>query len=149
MNSPTPVYVGFWLRFLAFLVDSVVVLPIVVAIIIGLYQHSGNWLSMLMAGAENFWVNYGIPAAFTLLFWLIKSATPGKMVASAIIVDADTLQKPEPWQLIVRYLGYYISAIFLCLGFVWIALDSRKQGWHDKLARTVVIRRGPSTANTP
>jgi len=26
------------------------------------------------------------------------------------------------------------------LGLVWVAFDRRKQGWHDKLAGTVVIR---------
>ncbi len=39
-----------------------------------------------------------------------------------------------------RYLGYFASTIPLCLGFLWIAFDKRKQGWHDKLAGTVVIR---------
>ncbi|UTF59527.1 RDD family protein [Gilvimarinus sp. DA14] len=141
MAPQQPRYVGFWRRFIAFLVDSLVILPILIAITMGLYRHSGDWLAMLMASAENFWVNYGLPAAFTLLFWLLKSATPGKMIVDAVIVDATTLQKPTPWQLLIRYLSYYISAFFLLLGFVWIALDSRKQGWHDKLAGTVVIER--------
>ncbi|MDO3387856.1 RDD family protein [Gilvimarinus sp. SDUM040013] len=140
MTVNTPIYTGFWLRFLAFIVDSLVVTPIVIAVAIGLYQHSGDWFSMLLASAKNPWLNYGVPAAFTLIFWLIKSATPGKMLLGAVIVDAITLQKPARWQLVVRYLGYYLSALPLFLGFIWIALDPKKQGWHDKLARTLVIQ---------
>jgi uncharacterized RDD family membrane protein YckC len=47
---------------------------------------------------------------------------------------------------IVRYLGYYVSAIPLLLGFVWVAFDERKQGLHDKLAGTFVVR---DTASGP
>lgn len=41
---------------------------------------------------------------------------------------------------LLRYVGYIISAIPFLLGFIWAAFDSRKQGWHDKIAATVVIR---------
>ena len=41
----------------------------------------------------------------------------------------------------IRYLGYYVSAIPFGLGLLWVAFDPRKQGWHDKMAGTVVVRR--------
>ena len=40
----------------------------------------------------------------------------------------------------LRWVGYLISAVVVYLGFIWIAFDGRKQGWHDKIAGTVVIR---------
>ncbi len=51
--------------------------------------------------------------------------------------DADQLTQ----QLIGRYLGYYVSIFALGVGFLWVAFDPRKQGWHDKMAGTVVIRK--------
>jgi len=72
--------------------------------------------------------------------------TPGKIAIGARIVDARTGAKPSTGQLIGRYFGYYVSTIPLFLGLIWVAFDSRKQGWHDKLAGTVVVRdkhRGP------
>jgi uncharacterized RDD family membrane protein YckC len=42
--------------------------------------------------------------------------------------------------LIGRYFAYYLSTILLGLGFLWIIWDPKKQGWHDKLAGTVVVR---------
>ena len=39
----------------------------------------------------------------------------------------------------LRYLGYVISAIPLFLGFIWIAFDKQKQGFHDKIAGTFVV----------
>jgi len=47
---------------------------------------------------------------------------------------------PSLGQAIGRYLAYFVSALVLGLGFIWIAFDTRKQGWHDKLAGTVVVR---------
>lgn len=69
------------------------------------------------------------------------------MAISAVIVDAATGMPASPGQLIGRYFAYFIAIIPLCLGMIWVAFDRRKQGWHDKLAGTVVVRqakRGPT-----
>ena len=85
-------------------------------------------------------LNYVIPPALVLIFWHYRSATPGKIITGLSIVDADTGGKPSWGQFIIRYIAYYISAIPLLLGFIWVAFDQRKQGWHDKIANTVVIK---------
>jgi uncharacterized RDD family membrane protein YckC len=41
---------------------------------------------------------------------------------------------------LLRYVGIILSIIPLFLGLIWAAFDPRKQGWHDKMAQTVVIR---------
>ena len=82
-----------------------------------------------------------LPALLVVAFWVYKSATPGKMVVSAEIVDEKSLGKPSTGQLIVRYIGYYISSFILGLGFLWVAFDKRKQGWHDKIAGTLVVKK--------
>jgi uncharacterized RDD family membrane protein YckC len=55
------------------------------------------------------------------------------------IVDARTGGAPGILQLIVRFLAYFVSALPLYLGFLWAGVDRRKQGWHDKIARTIVV----------
>ncbi len=62
------------------------------------------------------------------------------MAISTKIVDAVSGNAPTNGQMIGRYFAYFISTIPLCLGFLWIAFDKKKQGWHDKLAGTVVVR---------
>jgi uncharacterized RDD family membrane protein YckC len=55
-------------------------------------------------------------------------------------------RSPSTGQLVGRYLAYYVSIIPFMAGILWVAFDPRKQGWHDKLAGTVVVRprrRGP------
>jgi uncharacterized RDD family membrane protein YckC len=135
-------YVGFWLRVGAALVDTILVLCIALPLIVWLY----GWDELVFGSVEGFrptrfTIDWLMPAAATLLFWYFRSATPGKLLIGARIVDAKSGGKPTTAQLVVRYLGYFVSIIPLCLGLVWVAFDARKQGFHDKLARTVVIRR--------
>jgi uncharacterized RDD family membrane protein YckC len=85
-------------------------------------------------------VQWVLPAVAVVAFWLARQATPGKMVIHARIVDADTGGNLSRAQAIKRYLGYYVSLVGLGLGFFSVGWDRRKQGWHDKIARTVVIR---------
>jgi uncharacterized RDD family membrane protein YckC len=85
-------------------------------------------------------VNWVLPAIAVVLFWIYRQATPGKIAIGAQIVDAGTGGKPSTRQLLIRYLGYYVSTIPLFLGLLWVAFDPRKQGWHDKMAGTVVVR---------
>ena len=84
-------------------------------------------------------MSYVFPAVTIILFWTYKQATPGKMLFNSKIVDAKTGEKPSTKQWIIRYIGYIPSALVLLLGFMWVGWDKRKQGWHDKMAGTVVV----------
>lgn len=147
MNSPaptTPAYVGFIMRCVASIIDTVLVIAIIVPL--GWSQLRSAFdparpLSMQGDGLLGFLVNWVLLPAAVVLFWRFRGGTPGKMAIGAEIVDADTLGPASNVQLVVRYLGYFVSTLVFGLGFLWIAWDSRKQGWHDKLARTVVIKR--------
>ena len=135
-----PEYVGFWKRLLAFLIDSVIVGVAVLVIALAVY---GRQYVQLSQGGQTLLfdvlVQGVLPAVAAILFWRYRGATPGKMLFSAKIVDAGTLGPPSTGKLIGRYFAYIVSMIPLFLGFLWIAFDKRKQGWHDKLAGTVVI----------
>jgi uncharacterized RDD family membrane protein YckC len=137
--EPTPVveYVGFGARVGAALIDTLAVMFLVTPLLV--WYFGIGWASA--EGATAFVINWILPGVAVILFWHYKGATPGKMAFSAVVVDARTLAKPSLTQLIVRYAGYYVSAIPLFAGIIWVAFDPRKQGWHDKMANTVVIRK--------
>ncbi len=147
------VYVGFWLRFAAAIIDSIAVTAIILPILLLIYGKGlfaidvdpdlTQTLQNLVPGVGEFIIKYILPAIAVILFWMFKSATPGKMVINAEIVDAKTFGKPSKRQLIGRYLAYYVSIVPFLLGIFWVAFDRRKQGWHDKLAGTVVIEKRP------
>jgi len=134
-------YVGFWPRIGAALIDTLLVLFITVPLVTALYGKQ-YWLSSTwIRGPADFLINWVLPAIAVVLFWVYRQATPGKIAISARIVDAETGEKPSTGQLIGRYFAYYVSIIPFMVGILWVAFDSRKQGWHDKLAGTVVVRR--------
>lgn len=133
-------YAGFWIRVAASLIDTVL-LMIVIAPFLTMIYGADYWRAeAITSGFWDILFNYIFPAAAVILFWIYKSATPGKMALKLTIVDAKTGEKPSKGQLIGRYLGYYVSAIPLLLGLIWVGIDKRKQGWHDKMAGTVVVR---------
>lgn len=138
-----PVYVGFFMRLVASIIDSLLVMAIIVPL---------GWSSLHSAfnpshpfstqsdGLLGFLVNWVLLPAAIVLFWRFRGGTPGKMAIGAQIVDAETLGPPSNLQLVIRYLGYFVSTLVFGIGFLWIIWDGRKQGWHDKLGRTVVIK---------
>ena len=133
-------YAGFWVRTGAAIIDTVLLLIIIGPILTIIYGEQ-YWINE--ASVQGFWdvlLNYILPAVVVIIFWIYKSATPGKMATRLIIVDAKTGAKPSTAQFIGRYLAYFVSMIPLFLGIIWVGIDKRKQGWHDKLAGTVVIR---------
>ena len=144
-------YVGFWARFLSFVVDSAWAM-ILIALIVGVGLSApeidlkeatdpDRAVGVLLQLLPRLGLDLLLIGVAFVLFWMFRSATPGKMLVSAVIVDAKTLGKPSTGQLIGRYLAYYVSTLPLCLGFLWVAFDKRKQGWHDRIAGTLVIKK--------
>ena len=142
-------YAGFWRRLFAFCLDMLMVSSISSAL--GLVLFGPDYLLHLQHGSSLFasdWrillLEQGLPVIWTLGFWMLWMATPGKLLVDCQIVDADSHQRAKTRQLIIRYLAYILSALPLGLGFLWILFDRRKQGWHDKLAHTVVMMQDES-----
>ena len=133
-------YVGFWKRTVAGLVDTFLILLVIFPILIWVYgiEYLNN--EHMEKGSFDFIINYVFPTIAVILLWKYYQATPGKMIFKATIVDAKTGGTPSLRQLIIRYLGYIISTIPLGLGIFWVAFDKKKQGFHDKLANTVVVQ---------
>ena len=136
------VYVGFWARVLASVIDTLCMMMIIVPVLMAVYgdTYLERASTSMFAGPMDFVVQVAFPAAAIIMFWLARGATPGKMVIGARVVDAATLGTLGTGQAILRYVGYYVSTIPLLLGLIWVGFDSRKQGWHDKIAGTLVIK---------
>lgn len=74
-------------------------------------------------------------------YWSTSGQTLGKTMLGLKVVDR-TGSPPATGKAVLRYLGYLISAAIFSLGFVWIAFDQKRQGWHDKIAGTYVVEVG-------
>ncbi len=128
-------YAGFWIRLGAHVIDFVLLLLLIIPLLIAAYgldsiapgKTAGGILDILMTVALSIVV---------IVFWAYRSATPGKIVFHLKIVDAKTGGVLSTRQMIGRVLAYNL----LVVGFLSVALNKQKRGWHDRLAGTVVIK---------
>jgi uncharacterized RDD family membrane protein YckC len=151
-------FAGFWRRFIAYMIDGFIlsVILIVFVIVAGVAYFNGA----MSGSSRDLLVRLSQPktmAMFTTWIWAFPlfmniayftyfhgttGRTPGKMLLGLQVVSANG----EPISYGVAFLrsaGYFVSGFIFCLGYIWIGLDKRKQGWHDKIAGTVVIVREP------
>jgi uncharacterized RDD family membrane protein YckC len=152
-------HVGFLERLIAYLVDYVLLFAIFYAIaaLLGVQAPGFYVEDTVVNGVEGkrYWFYYwaggqesivGNLASFVaaLTYWIgswtLLGATPGKMLLGQQIVHAQTGGRIGFGAAVLRYIGTIISAIPLCLGYLWIIWDAEKQGWHDKIANTRVVR---------
>lgn len=129
-------YAGFWIRVFASIIDTVI-FSIILMPLMMMFGVSSNPEELF--GTTYIMLNLVIIAAVIAL-WAYKGATPGKMVTKIKIVDASTGDNISLGKSIIRYIGYIIGSIPLCLGFFWVAFDHKKQGWHDKMAGSIVVK---------
>ena len=141
-HGQRPVYAGFWRRVAAFLIDSFV---FGLVWMVGLQLLLGPQALMLY-DAVDAPLQSGLLALENLLlflvtagFWVLAGATPGKFLTGCEIRCVATGRRPGPLRATLRYAAYLLSILPLGLGFFWIVWDRRKQGWHDKIAGTVVV----------
>ncbi len=139
-DKPDVKYAGFWVRAGATALDLLLFLLVAVPLLYAIHGRGYLQSDVSDRGLVDFLNMVVLPNLVVPLLWVLCGATPGKLAVSAKIVDAQTGKKPTLRQCLIRLAGYYLSAIPFGLGFIWIAVDRRKQGLHDKLAGTIVIR---------
>ncbi len=134
-------YVGFWPRVGASVLDTILIMVVMYPLLVAVYGWAYFSSEKLIQGPADVLISFVLPAVAVVWLWLKRGSTPGKDAISAKIVDAKTGNAPTFGQSVIRYLGYYVSTCAFGLGLIWVAFDARKQGWHDKMAGTVVVRR--------
>ena len=135
-------YAGFWIRFAACIVDNLIIMIISAPYWFYNYQQMAampvDQMPLYSAGDA---ILHLVIGAAVVWFWVKKGATPGKMLFGLQVRDAKTGQFISVPRALLRYFSYLISSVILCLGLIWVGFDKKKQGWHDKIAKTVVVKR--------
>jgi uncharacterized RDD family membrane protein YckC len=151
-GAPQARYGGFWIRFVAVIIDGIIVsIPVfILGVILGVAaavasNASGNSNS---SGANAATTGVGllveligvvISIGYFIYFWG-RGQTLAMRLFHLRVADATTGQPIGYGRAALRYLGYVLSALVCYIGLIWAAFDSRKQGWHDKIASTVVLQ---------
>ena len=126
-------YMGFWIRFGAAIIDGLV--TSLVASILAFTIRVG---SPTLIPIPISW--FLVPWLYHWLFIGLKGRTLGKMAVGIKVVNAEGSVPGLGDAALREVLGKIVSSIVICLGFLWIIWDGEKQGWHDKIASTHVVR---------
>jgi uncharacterized RDD family membrane protein YckC len=129
-------------RLSSFIVDLIVLSVIYIALIF----LSGDEMGEAMVGSgvgEKLSPVYFIMAAIGIGYYTYffgRGETPGMRLVEIRLVRADGVEPVGLGRGFLRWAGMEISGIVLLLGYAWVLIDKKRQGWHDKIAGTYVVR---------
>ena len=120
-------------RFGAFLVD------LVISVLVGI---AGFVIGLAMGGEGNV-----VNLVFSIGYWIVvlvlvatRGQSPGKMAIGIKIIKTDGRSIGIGTTLLREIIGKFISSIIILLGYIWILFDGQRQGWHDKISGTYVVK---------
>ena len=130
-------------RLASYLVDVVVLSVIYIALI---FLFGVQIEDEATAGGDfstAFYVVYILMAAigigyFTYFFG--NGQTPGMKLVEIKLIRADGVEPVGYKKGFFRWVGMEISGMVFLLGYIWILIDKKRQGWHDKIAGTYVVK---------
>ncbi|HKR98689.1 MAG TPA: RDD family protein, partial [Candidatus Dormibacteraeota bacterium] len=154
--APGLMFAGFWIRFGAYVLD-LLILAIPIGVLFAVFHEQlftlncdyrstafsssyvctggltgSGWLAV--AGWEL------VSAVYFIGFWALSGASIGQKLLHLRVVDVRNGARISVGRAALRFLGYLINGFVFDLGFMWAGWDPQKQGWHDKIAGTFVVR---------
>ena len=134
VSATTHELAGFFPRLLAFFIDSFLTLLLAI-LLFGLLSLGGD----LPLQVQSFF-GLAAPVFYSWYFWTRRDGqTPGKFAMGIRVVKADGSPISDV-DAVIRAVGYQVSGLLFCAGYLWSLIDRKNQTWHDKLARTYVVR---------
>jgi uncharacterized RDD family membrane protein YckC len=144
-------YAGFVTRLIAWITDQIIIGATVGIIIAGISFFFQSLPKFVWLGSDEAVLSIGVvvgvaiaitvPPVYFIGSWMLAGQTVGKWVMGVRIIRTDG-ERLRFSNCVLRLIGYVVSAILL-LGFLWILVDNRRQGFHDKIARTFVVYSWP------
>lgn len=137
---------GFWIRVVASLVDGVVlvILQVILSLLLGVVT-AGVSTDINEQGLTALSLVYSLfgtilSMSYYVFFTGYCGQTPGKMAVRVKVIRTDGHEISFGRSFFREILGKFVSSIILGIGYLMVAFDSQKQGLHDKIADTYVIK---------
>jgi uncharacterized RDD family membrane protein YckC len=134
-SAVTGAKAGFWIRVVAYIIDAI------------LFGIVGNLINSLFFRFNNVQASQAVGLILSAIYftwlWSESSPWPGQTVGMKILnlkvvrTDGSILTLSQAF---IRWVGLLISFFAIFIGVIWVAFDANKQGWHDKIAGTYVVK---------
>jgi len=139
-------------RLVAYIIDSIIVTFIIgvllfvgTAVLLSGTTIQGNEVTNVSGGAAGGFLLILLLAGiigflYFPFFWARGGQTPG-MMAFGLRVVRDRDGSRIGWgTALLRLIGLWVAGAVFWLGYIWIFIDSRRRGWQDLIAGTVVVK---------
>ena len=154
-------YAGFWLRFVAYIIDSVIIYVVQSFVFIPVFGLLGISLGSQMGNVDNMseseavgmagaimaigGVTFLLTSAIAILYWALMEsskyqATVGKLAVGLTVTDMDG-NKLEFGKAFIRNICKIISGMIMGIGYIMAGFTEKKQGLHDIIANTLVLKK--------
>jgi uncharacterized RDD family membrane protein YckC len=142
--APGMVYAGFWIRFGAYVIDAVIMTALYLAGVRLFVTRYVDEFGTTLSYSGAWWLYGGSLIIFVLYFgltWPLMGGSAGQRLLSMQVLRESDGRRLTAGDSVLRLVGWVIAGIPICIGFIVAGFDPRKQGWHDKIAHTVVVRK--------
>ncbi len=166
-NKPIPFtsmntnYAGFWLRFVAYIIDGLIlgcvqfilIMPVLAVFGVGIVSRAKELESGDEAAAMSFVATFmAFFVLYQIVFWILQilyhsfmesskfQGSVGKLALGIKVTDMDG-NKVEFGKAIVRNLSKILSHYIAFIGYIMAAFTDKKQALHDMIASALVIRK--------
>ena len=123
---------GFWIRTFAYIIDA-----------IGIGIVSGI-VGSIVGGGPTGTTSNGLSILIGLVYFVYFWSQGGGQTLGMRVLDLKVIRTDGSTltltQALIRYVGLFVSFACLAIGVIWVAFDANKQGWHDKIADTYVVK---------
>jgi uncharacterized RDD family membrane protein YckC len=135
--APAASYGGFWIRVIAYVIDAIIlgIIAAILSVPLAVDYSDPNSSSYRVANVVQLVLSFVYFAGL----WTYMGASLGQRIFRLRVADAKSGQPISFGKAALRWLGLIISFAVCLIGVIWVAFDSRKQGWMDKIAGTVVL----------
>lgn len=133
---------GFWIRVVATLLDGVIVfvLQFVLGFLLAMAGFATSGGGAEEVGTLVMLFGYVLSFAYYIIFTGHGGQTPGKMALRIKVIHTDGSDIGYGKAAFREVVAKFISAIILCIGYLMVAFDEQKQGLHDRMSDTYVIK---------
>ncbi|MBP2685981.1 MAG: hypothetical protein H6Q81_886 [Deltaproteobacteria bacterium] len=146
-------YAGFWSRAAARIIDLLIIIAVfnLIYLVDQLGADAGLWTGMGLGEGSPDGVGFSMANVLRGLFFLTfpvfyyvylhgkYGQTFGKMALKIKVLNEDGTPL-DYRKAFLRWLGYFLCDLTFYIGYLWAGFDPRKQGLHDKVCKTIVVR---------
>ena len=152
-------YAGFWIRVGAYLIDWIILI-VVISVLQGVtgINMGANYSASMgdLAAAGGTTASSGLGTIISIVIYLAYfaglessnwQATVGKKALGLIVVDTSG-NRISLGRAVGRFFAKILSGAILLIGYIMVGFTEKKQGLHDMLASTLVVKGKPGETGT-